>query len=300
MSDKLHYFTFSPDIARDASSGIPTSFSGVAYSGGMVPDFCWLGDVAIDLATMSVPDRGFSLVNHDPNQRAGHFSPTLDGNQLRVAGVFSKTTESGQSVAGEFSEGAPWKLSIGINGRFESYDRPTQVNVNGQQLIVDGIFRNARLLEVSFVYADADPNTSVSAFSANQKLPEPPMAEDTARIAALETQVAELTAKFAAEKTRADAAETALATHKSTARLAAVKALFESTGLEFSDAKAAPYLAMDETAFAAVSEALQSTRPAPDPSLFEATATHGKPATPPPVTLSAADIYAARAQRQAA
>lgn len=300
MSDKLHYFTFSPDIARDASSGLPTGFSGVAYSGGMVPDFGWLGDVAIDLATMSVPDRGFSLVNHDPNQRAGHFSPTLDGNQLRVAGVFSKTTESGQSVAGEFSEGAPWKLSVGINGRFESYDRPTQVNVNGQQLIVDGIFRNARLLEVSFVYADADPNTSVSAFSANQKLPEPPMAEDTARIAALETQVAELTAKLAAADARADAAETALATHKSTARLAAVKSLFESTGLEFSDAKAAPYLAMDETAFAAVSEALQSTRPAPDPSLFEATATHGKPATPPPVTLSAADIYAARAQRQAA
>lgn len=300
MSDKLHYFTFSPDIARDASSGLPTGFSGVAYSGGMVPDFGWLGDVAIDLATMSVPDRGFSLVNHDPNQRAGHFSPALDENQLRVAGVFSKTTESGQSVAGEFSEGAPWKLSIGINGRFESYDRSTQVNVNGQQLIVDGIFRNARLLEVSFVYADADPNTSVSAFSANQKPPEPPMAEDTARIAALETQVAELTAKFAAEKTRADTAETALATHKSTARLAAVKALFESTGLEFSDAKAAPYLAMDETAFAAVSEALQSTRPAPDPSLFEATATHGKPATPPPVTLSAADIYAARAQRKAA
>lgn len=306
MSDSPHYFTFEPSIVRDAA-GLPTGFSGVAYSGGVIPNYShndvWYGDVAIDIDTMSVPDRLFALVHHEPDDRAGHCQPTIDSSQLRVAGVFSKVTESGQSVAGEFNEGAPWKLSVGINGSVETMDPPQTITLNGKIMTVGAIFRNTRLLEVSFVYADADPNTTVAAFSAkNSTVPptEHSMAEENARIAALEAQVSDLTAKFAAEKTRADTAEAALHETKSAARMAAVKSLFEATGLEFSDEKAKPYLGMEEAAFSAVAETMKAIRPAADPSLFEATATNGKPKEPVEAQMSAHDIYAMRAQQATA
>lgn len=300
MSDKPHYFTFSPEIAIDPNSSLPTGFSGIAYSGGVVPNYGWYGDTAIDLASVTFPERIFALVNHDDEERAGHCRVWLEGDAIRVAGQFSKATEAGQSVAAEFAEGAPWKLSVGFNANVEINDPPRSIDINGRSLIVNAIFRNARILEVSFVPSDADPNTSVSAFSSkDQRQQEPPMADESTRIAALEGQVATLTASLAAEKTRADTAESALADSRKTARLSAVKALFSALDREYDDAKAAPYLEMSDAVFAAVSADLQAAKPARDESLFQQSAKNGKaPDTQP--QLNIAEIYAMRAKRNAA
>lgn len=294
MSDKPHYFTFSPEIAIDPNSSLPTGFSGIAYSGGVVPNYGWYGDTAIDLASVTFPERIFALVNHDDEERAGHCRVWLEGDAIRVAGQFSKATEAGQSVAAEFAEGAPWKLSVGFNANVEINDPPRSIDVNGRSLIVNAIFRNARILEVSFVPSDADPNTSVSAFSASPTIKqEPSMSDD------LKAQVENITAQLAAEKTRADTAEAALADSRNTARLSAVKALFSALDREYDDAKAAPYLEMSDAVFAAVSADLQAAKPARDESLFQQSAKNGKaPDTQPQLNIS--EIYAMRAKRNAA
>lgn len=294
MSDKPHYFTFSPEIAIDPNSSLPTGFSGIAYSGGVVPNYGWYGDTAIDLASVTFPERIFTLVNHNDEERAGHCRVWLEGDAIRVAGQFSKATEAGQSVAAEFAEGAPWKLSVGFNANVEINDPPRSIDVNGRSLIVNAIFRNARILEVSFVPSDADPNTSVSAFSASPTIKqEPSMSDD------LKAQVENITAQLAAEKTRADTAEAALADSRNTARLSAVKALFSALDREYDDAKAAPYLEMSDAVFAAVSADLQAAKPARDESLFQQSAKNGKaPDTQPQLNIS--EIYAMRAKRNAA
>ena len=294
MSDKPHYFTFSPEIAIDPNSSLPTGFSGIAYSGGVVPNYGWYGDTAIDLASVTFPERIFALVNHDDEERAGHCRVWLEGDAIRVAGQFSKATEAGQSVAAEFAEGAPWKLSVGFNANVEINDPPRSIDINGRPLIVNAIFRNARILEVSFVPSDADPNTSVSAFSASPTIKqEPSMSDD------LKAQVENLTAQLAAANARADTAETALADSRKTARLSAVKALFSVLDREYDDAKAAPYLEMNDAVFAAVSADLQAAKPTRDESLFQQSAKSGKaPDAQPQLNIS--EIYAMRAKRNAA
>jgi hypothetical protein len=295
MDTNTRFLTFAPLIESDAA-GIPTGFSGVAYSGGIIPDYGWYGDSVIDLASVTVPDRMFALVIHDDDQRAGHCRVWLDANTIRVAGTFSKVTEAGKSVAAEFAEGAPWKLSLGINSRFDSYSPPLSAEINGQSMQVSGVFRNARILEVSFVPADADPNTTVTAFAADPII----QSKDTdmsdalnLKITELTATVAELSAKLAGETTRADTAETRLKDQQQAVRLSAVKALFEATGHEYEDVKAQPYLTMDEATFSAVADDLRASRAGIDPSLFSATATKGKPAQEV-VELSATNIYELR------
>lgn len=294
MSDKPLYFTFSPEIAIDPNSNLPTGFSGIAYSGGVVPNYGWYGDTAIDLASVTFPERIFALVNHDDEERAGHCRVWLEGDAIRVAGNFSKATEAGRSVAAEFAEGAPWKLSVGFSANVEINDPPRSIDINGRSLIVNAIFRNARILEVSFVPSDADPNTSVSAFSASPTIKqEPSMSDD------LKAQVENLTAQLAAANSRADTAESALADSRKTARLSAVKALFSALDREYDDAKAAPYLEMSDAVFAAVSADLQAAKPARDESLFQQSAKSGKaPDAQPQLNIS--EIYAMRAKRNAA
>lgn len=295
MDTKTQFFTFAPTIESDPT-GIPTGFSGVAYSGGIVPDYGWLGNVVIDLASVTIPDRMFALINHDEDQRAGHCRVWLDANSIRVSGTFSKITDAGKGTAAEFAEGAPWKLSIGFNARLDSYSPSIDTQINGQTMKVDGVFRNARVLEVSFVPADADPNTNVTAFASNPIQQKDITMSDllNQQISELTAKLAELSVKLAAETTRADTAETRLKEQHQAVRLHAVKALFEATGREYDDAKAQPYLGMDEATFSAVADDLKASRASSiDPSLFSATAIKGKPAQET-VTLSATDIYALR------
>jgi hypothetical protein len=140
-----------------------TTFSGVAYSGGPVPNYGWHGDMAIDLASMTLPQGEVAvLLNHDPNQVVGRARVMNDGRQLTIHdGRLSSVTEEGRKVAGLLDEGQPWALSIGVNGRMEAADRAKPAPINGRTLAVDTVMRSARLLEVSFVPAGADPDALV-------------------------------------------------------------------------------------------------------------------------------------------
>lgn len=159
--------------APSAEDALPKRFSGIAYSGGVVPDYGPFGDVAIDLGTLKLPSkRLFALVNHDPNQRAGTLELSIDGNTIRVDGEFMDTTD-GFKVASEFKQGAPWEFSVRAQGKKRLVDRKTPIMMNGREMAVDLILSDASIREVSFVPAGADPNTTAIAFSMEDSMSEP-------------------------------------------------------------------------------------------------------------------------------
>lgn len=297
---------FAPDFGSPTvDSADPTRFAGVCYSGGVVPNYGMFGDIAIDLATLQQPGKAlFSLVNHDPNQRAGKCVISNDGRQVSIDGTFM-STPAGSQVAREFAEGAPWEFSVRINGRPDVFEQPTTIDLNGRAMTVDTVFRNASVREVSFVPAGADPNTQAVAFALENAMSEPNLLELTRALEAeryekdaLKATVAELQAAstvFVAQLADRDAeivrltdsvkqandhldqVAVELSELKTANRLKDVKALFADIGREFSDESAQPYLALADDTFAFMASDLRSIRSAKvDPLLFQEQATAGR------------------------
>ena len=103
------------------------------------------------------------LFDHDGKRIAGRARLANRGTSLDIVeGIVSEATAAGREVAALMREGHPWELSVGISGAYESCDRRRPTTLNGRSMALDLVMRRARLLEVSFVVAGADPNTSAS------------------------------------------------------------------------------------------------------------------------------------------
>ncbi len=256
----------SPELSAEQDS-IPSRFSGTCYSGGVIPNYGFHGDAVIDLSTLKPPSKPiFALVNHDKNQRAGRLTLGADGTRVWIADGAFLPSASGKQVSEEFAAGAPWEFSVGINADVRRFDRPTQVEVNGQTVTVDTVFENARVREVSFVPAGADPNTEAHAFEQQEQ-------HDMQEIAELKAQLeaeralsvgrnAELDAAKAdleEMKLAFDTASAELKAMRAAKRAADVRALFADVGREFSDESAAKYADLSEAHFAFVAAELRET-----------------------------------------
>lgn len=305
MNTKTLNLSFSPALSGEGD--VPSNFAGTAYSGGVIPGYGFFGDVAIDLSTMKMPTKPvFALLNHDTNQRAGKCEVSNAGSLIEVSGSFSKATSAGRQVAAEFSEGAPWEFSVGINAEFEPFKKLTAVEVNGQSLMVNGIFRNASVREVSFVPAGADPHTKAVAFEAQTSfttLLESTMSDELntklesvnqlnadlqLKLAAMQADhvqvIEDLTAKLSSEVEqskalfdKAHALEAELISFKSAVRQEAVKALFADLNKDYSEAAGLAYQSMSDEMFAAVAADLRSLKPTQfNSALFQETAVKGK------------------------
>lgn len=292
-------FRFEPTVEVSAEGQLPTRYTGVCYSGGVIPGYGWFGNVAIDLSTLKSPSKPiFSLVNHDPDQRAGRCSIQNDGQQLHIEGSFLKTA-TGQQIASEFADEAPWEFSVGINAAVEVFDQPTTILLNGQSMTVDAVFKQARVSEVSFVPAGADPNTTAIAFQQESFMTDSigsfldmkrELEAEKAAKTALEEKLAEadrlsavaladyqqelatLTAErdelkrdleqvnglWDGAKDEAEQAKTELSALKTSIRLNAVRELFVELGREYSTEAATPYLHLDESTFGLLSVDLKS------------------------------------------
>lgn len=253
-------------FAARAQPDAPRRFSGVAYSGGVIPHYGWMGDVAIDLASLrnaqgeALP----ILVDHDQRIDAiagrGRIFKATDAEGLpflAVEGEISQATEAGRKVAALFAEGHPVQLSVGMHANVRELTEP--VTVNGRSLKVAALFENAVVREVSFVAVGADPNTEAHAFAAAAPTPRKenaPMSDDKPTVEALQARIAELEAQIEAariERRRADLA-----------------AVFEAVGRDVPQ-DAQPYLDMSDAAFAAFAADLKAVaKPARDAALFSA------------------------------
>lgn len=315
---------FAPDVAATdpADGSLPSRFAGICYSGGVVPNYGWFGDTAIDLSTLKAPTKAlFALLNHDPDQRVGKCQIGNDGQSVSVDGAFLKTA-TGQQVAAEFADGAPWEFSVAINATPEVFGEPITLDLNGRSLTVDTILRNASVREVSFVPAGADPNTRAVAFTQENCMSEPNLlelsrsldAEKAAKIelegrltvltGELETVKVELAGKIADLddalkesdflRDRSEKATAELTALKQAARLDAVKALFSDLGREVTDESVKPYLGLADEVFALMAADLRAVKAGKtDAALFHDQATDGRDGSPESnVVALAADLRA--------
>ncbi len=241
-----------PDSGSPASG--PVRFSGVAYSGDLIPSYGWHGDVAIDLAGLQNPagDSLPVLIDHDQriDSLAGKgriFRVEEDGlAALVIEGELTAATAAGEKIAALFAENYPVQLSVGMSANLRETREP--VTVNGRTLKVDAVFENPLIREVSFVAVAADANTSATAFSLSRIGPSKEQlmtrsAEDQAEIDRLNTEIAELKARM--EAARVEHRQVDLA------------ALFAAVGRD-APQDAAPYLDMSEAAFAALAADLKA------------------------------------------
>ena len=251
---QLHTLTFSVAPAAAPEAGKPVRFAGVAYSGGIVPSYGWLGDVAIDLSTLqnAQGDELPVLVDHDTRIDAiagrGRIRTQTDAagaTSLLIEGELTASTEAGARIAALMGEGFPLQMSVGMNANLREVSQP--LAVNGQTLNVAGVFEQPHLREVSFVAVGADPNTragqTLSIQLPNRQKEHTAMArtpEDEALITGLQTQVAELQSTLQALHTAQ--------------RSAALSALMGEIGRDVPQGDAAkPYMAMADEAFATFS-----------------------------------------------
>jgi phage head maturation protease len=272
------------DSTPERADNRVTGFRGLAYSGDVVKNHGFAGDMAIDLGSLEMPATEVPiLLNHDSNQIVGRAKLSNDGKQLLIEhGIFSEVTAAGKEVSALMAEGHPWALSVGVNGSWAQSDRKKSTKLNGRDLKLDSIISNARLLEVSFVPSGADSNAYAAQLSSRHGIT-PPSGDDMneleqaqARITELEAQVATLTGERDTATTALTAAQTALSAAATARRTDQIAALFGADA-ELTDEQRAAYLAMSDVQFAAVETILTRERVASgNPALFTQQATSGR------------------------
>jgi len=247
----------------DRNDPFPVRFTGVAYSGGVIPAYGALGDVAIDLSSLQNPDAVDIPVLIDHSDKidsiAGKGTLSRVGDALHITGELTQSTEAGKKVSALMSEGFPLQMSVGMQAALrKGNEYPT---VNGQTMSVRHVFGNARILEVSFVPSGADPNTHVSKFSATPVLPAnlkgvtmTRTAEDQALIDGLQSKITTLTENLSA----AQAAITAATTEQ---RKTELSALFTEIGKDM-PADVTHFVNMSADQFKAVAQTMREMKPA--------------------------------------
>ena len=269
--EKMH-FTFAPVMEAPKDGGIPRRFSGVAYSGGVIPGYLKSGgDAIIDTDSLTIPPRPiFALVDHDPRQRAGRMTARIEAGRVLVEGQFFDTP-TGREVAQLFSEGAPWEMSVGIDAKLEPVEG--DINANGQNFSsVRGAFRNGVLREVSFVPMGADPHTGVVAFAKPTQDNQPPTEGQKM------TEIDELKQRLAESEAKASALESMLNEIKLAKRREGIAALEAATGIQMDEGKRANFERMSDSDFETVSATFSTLakKPALPASMTQELAKEGK------------------------
>lgn len=290
--------TFTPPDP-DAAAPRRRNFSGIAYSGQPVADGRG-SPIVIDLATLSLPKSCPVLLGHDRDRRVGVCRLAVTGEALTCEG-YLLANDDALALAADADEGFPWQLSVHAQpASTEEVKLGGQIQVNGQTLSGPlTIFRHAAIRELSFTPTGVDPNTQASVWSSKPPpVHQPEEAPTMSQIEDAQAQLAQLSADIVALRqavadatARAETAETALAAHQRTTRLAAVQATFARLGRQVTDAESEVYLALDAPAWERISQDLLAAKPNAAAHLFEEQA-GGDPNPEPPLKLSA--IYAAR------
>lgn len=273
MAQTKFTLSCSPELG-DEQDAIPRRFSGTCYSGGVIPNYGFHGDAVIDLATLKAPTKPiFALVNHDKNQRAGRLTLGSDCTRIWIADGAFLPSAAGKQVSEEFAAGAPWEFSVGINADVRHFDEPTRIEINGTTVTVDTVFENARVREVSFVPAGADPHTEAHAFEQQEQHDMQEIAEMKAQLEAerelsvsrktdlerAKADLDEMKIAFDAVSDRMESAMAELKALKTERRTDAVKALFADVGREFSAESAARYVDLSDESFEFVAAELRAT-----------------------------------------
>lgn len=263
-----------PVAFEAGGAALPKKLRGTAYSGGRVPD----RNLVIDLATTSITTPAPLLAGHLSGSVVGRITQASVAGAISIEGdLYSDIDDDARAIAQKAARGHPWQLSVGLYGHtWEDVPPGKTVSVNGQSF--DGpitVLRNGVVREVSIVALGADPAADAAFFTQQRGRS---MSDQNAAVAQLATltverdqaranvtrleaenrtqaaRITELEGQLATLTERARAAETAQ-------RTTDVRAMLQELGLEFSEAAAAPYLAMSAEVFAGVRTQLSQLKP---------------------------------------
>jgi hypothetical protein len=235
-------------------------FVGVAYSGEVIRNHWYWENVMFDLSTMEVPAKLPTLIDHSRAERCGYLTGSSVGSEgLSVQGVLLSNV-AGSAVAAESDEGFPWQMSVHIEpGSVEQVATGQIVNYNGRSVVGPlAVFKNSRIVEVSFTATGYDPNTSAVAMSRGIQ-----ESGEEMELKELQTKLSSLNSENSALEQRLRASEEELKKFKSDVRNREITSLMAELGkqIDAEDAEQAVLFGLDEQAFAAVSKMLRSNKP---------------------------------------
>lgn len=238
---------------ENAQEGAKRTFKGVAYSGEVIEDHAWWGNLVFDLDTMSIKTPLAALIDHKSSQRVG------------VMREFNISNESGLSVSGDLltneeakrfiqdsDDGFPWQMSVYIEpATIEKLDRG-EVVVNGRTIQAPiTIFRGGKIREVSFCAIGADSNTEAVAANLEQfNQAQPKEGTNVTELEQAQARISELEQNAVKVSKERDDALTALTQFKATQRGQSIKDLATELKTEFSAEDAKAYAEMSEEAYA--------------------------------------------------
>jgi len=148
-----------------------------AYSGDVIPNHWFWGNLIIDIAGIKLPKKKMPVLqDHFTEKIVGWSEKIKKGDDgVLIEGNFAESTQSGQEAMALAKEGFPWQASVYIPpSSIEDVSEGTKVEVNGRKLKGPlTIFRKTELKEASFCALGADSNTSAEALkdSGNIQVP---------------------------------------------------------------------------------------------------------------------------------
>lgn len=162
----MNYFFAAPlRLAAGPDPSLPSRFSGIAYSGGLIPD----RHVVIDLASARIAAPLPLLREHRAGSEIGVVEIARnDWRELVIEGrLFTDVDELAAEVARKAARGAPFGLSIGL------YDAVPAAFAAGQSVRINGrdfagpvtVLTGGAIREISVVSVAADPEAAVEVFN---------------------------------------------------------------------------------------------------------------------------------------
>lgn len=142
------------------------------YSGGVIKNHWWWGNLAIDISGMSFPKKSFPILrDHSTSMIIGHSPTKTDDNKLQFDDVVLCDTQFTEEFVSLSDQGVPFEASIYAQPTsIERVEEDEVVDVNGYKFKGPGtIGASPHLRNVQSVFS-AIPETSSVAMSNGEVL----------------------------------------------------------------------------------------------------------------------------------
>lgn len=257
-------FTFSShsNFTSDSKSGKRT-FDGITYSGGLIDNHYFWGDLVFDLENLEVAEKCPALINHEANRRAGFVTSSVVNNDVGIQ-VFGNmlTNSHAQEVIQDADDGFPWQMSVHIEpGRIDTIETG-EVTVNGRVFSAPiTVFRNNVIREAGFVAVGADKNTSATVFNRNSKASTSKENIDMNELEKANAEIETLKSKLSTAEAENKTLSEKVAQFSADQRKSEIQQLAKDAGREFSEEDFKQFSAMDSNTFSFMSAQIRASAP---------------------------------------
>jgi len=163
-------FSEEADIALTPSEDGKRYFSMRAFSGKIIKNHSWWGNLAIDVSGIQFTQKRFPILEeHFRDSKIGvaNSKPSIDNNEVNFSKIALLNNEKAKEFEQNLSDGFPYQASLSIRPRkIEELEEGTTAEVNGYKMKGPGrIIRESIFREASVCVFGVDSDTGVAALS---------------------------------------------------------------------------------------------------------------------------------------